>query len=96
MALFRGFPRQKYSPSFNVKENKNRIQIQHFSGAFYFGIPIVGLGFELGVGFCLGLGLGLGLVLGLGLGLGLGLELGLGLGLGLGLELGLGLGLGLS
>ena len=55
LALFRGFPRQKYSPSFNVKKNKNRIQIQHFSGAFYFGIPIVGLGFGLGVGFCLGL-----------------------------------------
>ena len=25
-ALFRGFPRQKYSSSFNVKQIKNRIQ----------------------------------------------------------------------
>ena len=79
MALFRGFPRQKYSSSFNVKKKKsnseiillgcvllNQIQKLYFSCAFYFGIPIVGLWLVLRLG--MGLGLGLGLRLGLGLG----------------------------
>ena len=56
----------------------NQIQKHHFSGAFYCGIPIVGLWLVLG----LGMGLGLELGMGLGLELGLGLSLGLGLGFG--------------